>query len=167
MIIKLFTHLKNTDLEAVSAYQTITELLHFSALTGLSRKRLWELTVEETKETKFQVQKVLSESYYLSNPNKEKVYQDQPPPVVCGANEVVFLVLVSPTQKESYENLRESLKNRFGLVCSKIQKSVLWELTISKEAAITEEMLLRQVVLCSEKGILVNPLYEDYRLTRA
>ena len=166
---RIFVYLKNTDLHALTAETTIKEILNFQKLAGLKRYQLWEIEFDTTDLTVAQEQlsKILNTTYYLINPNKEAYVLHNLKKKPLDSAKTLFGVLVNNENLQK-PGLKEKILRKTGIKISKIKKYLLWELLVEHQEASQEELkieLTEKVIKASslEKGLLINPLFEDYQ----
>jgi len=164
--IQLFTALKNADLAAMSAKEAIQHILGYAPLLKLRRYTLFELTAsEKVSEAQKQLEVVLSQSYYLANPNKES-YSFALPTVALEKDQFRVVVKVWPTRAKSESETLKKLQAKFGNVYQDIKRYQVWDMVVSGYAneGLAKADAEQKVILTKSQsqGILVNPLYESY-----
>jgi len=159
----LFIRTLNMDLQAVSAYEAMVHLLRYSDLKKILRYRWLQIT-HALPQGAEEIQKVLSETYYLMNPNKE-VANFEKMPISLASDEAIFVLSVNEKEPVSQAELVKKILNKTGVNFTHIQTSTVWALVVkagvSRETQ-AQDLLERVVVTSSGKaGILANPLYQN------
>lgn len=160
--LSLYVYTKNLNLHAISALEAIHGLLHQDAVTKLNRYVKWELSFSlEKKEALSHLDTILSKSFYILNPNKEDYYLDHIPSVTSGLQRFVH---VSRDFDVNQTDIMGKINHRFGDKLVSLTKSFVWDIHLSEGCDVTH--VLDNIVssTSTEKGILVNPLYETYSI---
>ena len=133
-MIRVWTYLKNTDLHAMSAYETLSGVMGVSFLRRLRRFQLFEFT-----EALPIVMQKIEGGFSVLNPTKEGYYLDRLPQVVLRDDEQVMVCQIQSGQAG---------------------RSIVWEMVVSKD--VTQAQVWEQIVVSSSrvKGLLANPIYE-------
>lgn len=161
---RMYTALKNTDLHALSAFETIVHIMHYSPLIALHRYQQWELSLAKPDQSL----DFLTRSYALLNVNKERLLDvlptySLPPNVRC-------LRVVSTSVHVDVASVLDTLNRQFGHPLTGLSHHVVWDLHVTVDhltdqdvdKAIEEEVLKKVVWLsCLSDGLLVNPLLES------
>jgi hypothetical protein len=166
-IIRLFSNLKNTDLQCLSAYEAINEMLGYKSLKGLRRLTIWEVEVEgiASEEGASVLEKVLKQSYYLINPNKEHYQLNQlKAPSVKDGQSVFLAKVISENEFDDQQTIRK-IQQKFGIQIKSLSRSVLWEMIVENQSLTYSELqedLFNKVIISSsrENGLLINPVHQ-------
>ena len=158
---KVYTATKNIDLHAVSAKEAIVQFLNIPTLSTLRRFQQWELSFDfpTHQEAEVALEKIVSKSYYLLNPNKE-VYSIGG---ISRGNHVSDLTVIAEVKRHSEEtSLRDRIASVFSVPLVSLVHSVLWEITLTDASDPVEEGVFNSIVQSTsqDKGILCNPLFE-------
>ena len=155
----IYTSLKNADLACISAKLAIQNYLKNTHIKELRRYTKWTLTGSDlTPET---LEKILTDSYYIANPNKESASTESLP------NHSKWTQYHADVRlKEGYLDTytRDKINQTFNTQIDQISKSTLWclftedDYSPEKEASILENVVSTN---SQRDGLLANPLYED------
>ncbi|MFC1753687.1 hypothetical protein ACFL96_09895 [Thermoproteota archaeon] len=166
--IKLFTYLKHVDLTCLSTFDAITNLLKFHHVLKLRRLIMWNIGFELNSEEQAlaEIKKIIQQTFYLLNPNKEAYNIDTLPKPDCPKNTYPELIQIIPKTPADYSGFIKKIKQKTDSPLSKIKKTLVWEFIIEPSVLIKEEIrekLFNDVVVSSawNKGLLINPVYED------
>ncbi|MCP4051339.1 MAG: hypothetical protein GY730_11620 [bacterium] len=167
--IDLFSYLKNTDLNCLSAFDAITMLLKYDKLKKLKKFRLWELKFSgcSKNEAVLRVKNIIDKSYYILNPNKESYYLSLLPCSGRMSVETKFLIKVkSPGLLDDSKYMRK-IRQKVGVEIDAVQSSLVWEMTVEDKGLSNQELkqdLINNVIVTSSRknGLLVNPVSEQF-----
>ena len=172
--VHVYTQLKNTDLHALSAYEAITQIMNFERLKSLYRYGSWTLTLEASsqEEANDTVKKILDNSYYILNPNKESYVLNTLPSLSAGEHDCIKLLTVKQSIAFDDQSLIQKIKQKVGISLHRIDNARIWVLKVDKKGVsdtdINMDITTRIVKTSSrQNGLLVNPFYETYTLTDA
>ena len=73
--VDLFVYQKNTDLNALSAYEAVHYFMNKSCCRGLKRYVHWSISYDDDGDSRDFIHKVTSSSYYLLNKNKTSIIE--------------------------------------------------------------------------------------------
>lgn len=156
----LYVYTKNSNLHAVSALEAIHDLLQQDAVVSLNRYIKWDICFSLDKtEASEQLDKIISKSFYILNPNKEGYYLDHVPKIKSGIQRFVH---VKRDFDLDQSDIMTKINHRFGHCVVSLEKSYVWDIHLSESC--DDQCVLDHIVASTstEKGILVNPLYETY-----
>ncbi len=160
----LHTHLKNTDLHALSAFEAITLYLGYTPLKRLRRFTRWELEFSNPKTQTTDLIRILEGSYVLLNVNKEAYFHGEIPQISLEKNNHLFLVTVAPKTSDNSDTMLQEIFQKTEVALKSLKKFLIWEIWVQSSASRSEleKELLEKVIVTSaqHKGLLVNPLYE-------
>lgn len=163
--ITVYSELKNMDLHAVSAYEAITTLLGVSELRALYKVTRWDIvSPKATKEDALaDVKKILNDTYYIINPNKESWRLEDN---AIGEEGASKQIRIEVAEKESM-NLTaviEKIERKINVPILSIHKKIIWDLRFNKDTALTQQDIEKKIIKTTSttQGILVHPLYEVF-----
>jgi hypothetical protein len=167
MKIKIYTYLKNTDLHCFTAFEAITQLLKYDKLQKLSRYTAWEVELnEETNDEVIKtIEKIIDNSYYILNPNKEEYYMEKLPEPKSKEHQ---LILTVPNSALDEDGLIKKIQQKVGVTVKSIKKALIWELTTIVPVEEIKEELMQKVVYCNSRngGVLVNPVNQKVSISQ-
>ena len=153
MLVKLYTQLKQSDLHCLSAFEAIQRYLGYAPLRQLRRFGLWELELD----TAADVHRILENSFYLVNPNKELHMLSQLPK--ANLKEGEKRVLVKVDEAESHTQTIKKIKQKTGVQLHSLHRYLIWELV-----GPASEDFVKNVIVSSSRtrGLLVNPVSQTF-----
>ncbi|MGE4169106.1 MAG: hypothetical protein AB7F28_00080 [Candidatus Margulisiibacteriota bacterium] len=159
--ISLYSNLQNTDLNALSAFETLTHTLGMTSLKRLHRYTHFTLEFSPGTDAASVLNHLLQETFYLINPNKETPFQAHLPKPSLKESETVHVLEVSGGAFDAA--VLAQLNAVCGGVVRHISKSLVWELVV--EGTVDQDALFAQVgpTVSRTQGLLINPLYETGR----
>lgn len=155
----LHTYLQQTDLHALTAFETLTVVLGYERLVRLKRFQRFDIGLLDADVDS--IESVLNQSYYILNPNKESY--------VLGAFVVPQVAddcahfLVQIRRKEAIDSggLVAKINQQFGCSWCEVSQSLIWSITVRKDSVDVDDVMQRVVMSSGLRrgGLLANPLY--------
>ncbi len=168
--VSLFIYTKNTDLHAMSAFETVKSVLKYPYLMGLKRYRQITLTLDTVNYD--DAVKLVAEfnrnSFQLLNPNKEAFYISHlVKPDLSRCTSVFVGSITSADLDAEAQLLKRVVEPAFSGRLKDISLSIVWEFLVDahqlNDDALKAELRQRIVDTTSyECGLLVNPIYETF-----
>lgn len=165
--ISIYTHLKNTDLHAVSAFEALVDMMHETTIKKIHRYQHWQLTLNLTPETTVDaaIAQILKRSYSIVNTNKETYTLNRIPELPSSPNTQCFRFEIKSKQNSKNEALAKALTLKTEVEITAITKTLIWEMVVQDDRPrdVVEKELLSRVVKTTSRtqGLLMNPLYEE------
>ncbi|MFA5878613.1 MAG: hypothetical protein WC860_00365 [Candidatus Margulisiibacteriota bacterium] len=171
---KIFVKSKNADLVALTSESVIKDLLEFAPLMSLRRFIYWEVGFHEPDYLLAQekLARILNQSFYLVNPNKEFFEIDKVKRKELLLNQKLFVIKVYNKDTYLKNELIKKIKNKTGIELTFLAKNVLWEFILENDKELPEtqlqEALITDVLLTKsiEKGLIINPIFEAYEFVK-
>lgn len=167
---RIFVKSKNADLTALTSETVIKDLLKFEPLVNIRRFIFWEVSFHEPDNNLAveKLNKILNQSFYLANPNKEFYEIDKVKRKKLGDNQKLFAI--KTYNKDTYQkfDLIAKIKNKTKIELTSLKKNLLWEFVLKFNQGLEEKQLREQfisdvlVTKSLEKGLIINPLFEEY-----
>ncbi len=161
----LFVYQQYADLHCLSAYEAIQQFMKQDACKRLRRFVHWTMRADTSVSVDDFVSSIMSQTYYLCNPNKEAVHIGQIPKLESPYESV--LVDVSNDLVPESTDIRTKINEACGVNIHSLQKRIVWECFVDRPNYEDAVSFVEDYLLCVksyEKGILVNPIYETYRI---
>jgi len=160
-VVTLYVYSKNLNLHAISALEAIHDLLGKKQVSFVNRYVKWDL-VFNTEESRASglLDEILSNTFYLLNPNKEDCHKGTIPTT----SHQRFVTITRDFDHHQPE-LCEMLRSRFSSDLVELKKSYVWDIQFSFSDnidQIVDEITHSQSI---SQGILANPIYETCRIT--
>ncbi|RAP31550.1 hypothetical protein DID78_00935 [Candidatus Marinamargulisbacteria bacterium SCGC AG-343-D04] len=161
--IDLFVFQKNTDLNALSAYEAVHHFMNKEECRGLRRFVHWRLSYRDDVDSLEFVKTVTSSSFYLLNTNKEGFYINHFPKA-SGSDHVVHIDVRNELLQDSQE-LARKINRKCDVDIVDLKRSVVWECRV-QASSYEEARNYVDAHVCDtvshDQGLLVNPIYESY-----
>ncbi len=168
--VSLLIYCKNTDLHAMSAYETVRSILNYPYLLSLKRYRQITLTFAgaASAQARQWVTEFNQHSFQLLNPNKEAFYLDRLAPAIVQDGTSVFVgAITSPDLDAEARLLKKSVATAFLGRLTEVSMSMVWEFLVDAHHLNDDQLKaeLRQCIIDTtsyDRGLLVNPIYETF-----
>jgi hypothetical protein len=161
-VVTLFVYSKNLNLHAVSALEAIHGLLNEKNVHSINRYVEWTLTFNEGEEKALSsLKSLLSQSFYVLNPNKEDYFLNSVP---SSKTHLQRFVRIQREFDNDQTNLKDLLNTRFSANLLSLKKSYVWDVKCDLKCSIDSVLDKIVVSSSSENGILVNPIYESFEI---
>lgn len=170
--VRIFSYLKNTDLHAVSARETLISLLGVKNLAVIRRLGLFEVTFDKTgkgtpEETDAMINKILTRSYYLINPNKEgyELHTLSRPAALQQGTEPtsLYLIKVIPKEPANETDTVTKIRRHLDVPVQELHSSLLWEITVKGNPDKNEITTHLIEATTRQAGILINPVSHTFQ----
>ena len=156
----LYVYTKNTDLHALSAKETLCNVMGVSALKQLRRFELWTLTFNSNaEEADQQLQTLVSSTYYLLNPNKQGMMFELN---LRSEPDMKHWILRVQNRFRSVSEILKKIKQRGFSSLITLEHEICWDIVTS--SSISREEILSDIVQSDLKGLLLNPLTDTFTL---
>ncbi len=165
--VTVYSFLKNSDLDCLSAFEAIKSVMKFEKLHSLRRFRVLEIQHLNSDETTAinEVENIINNTYFLLNQNKEGVFINHLPQRQVKDNHYVSLVKVRNKDNDDMSDTIQKIQQKSQIQLSSIKESMLWELTVThsgqsqseKEKEIEEKVVTTTSI---QKGLLCNPIFQ-------
>ena len=165
MPLVLYTQLKNTDLHALSAFEALVHVMKLDTLRTLKRYQRWKIETTTPVDLSF----FISNSYVLANSNKESV-SDVAPPLHSSSDTMAFRLFIKSPLVDAID-IMNKLNTQFDNCIHSLSHRFVWDLTVARQGrseASIEAFVLDHMIVSrsSTQGLLVNPLLDQFELTR-
>ncbi len=167
-MVRVYVGLQQTDLHCISASEAFRNALHLTDLAQLRRYRLLNI-VTDSSDPVGTVERYLSGAFDLVNPNKETVSIETIPDCPVDPERATFGVEVL-NQLPSFRSI-DVASLRASNDIESISSGLVWVITVRRngrtDAQLLHDVETQYVVSQSRTaGLLVNPLFETYRIFR-
>jgi hypothetical protein len=160
--VSLYIYTKNTDLHAMSAFETVKSVLNYPYLNGLKRYRHITLTFTEwtDDEARQKVDDFNRHSFQLLNPNKEAA--------LLHLQDALVGEISSSDLDAEGRLLKRLIEPAFDGHLTEVSVSIAWEFSVDahglSEDALKDELRHRIIDTTSyTQGLLINPIYEHFK----
>eukprot|EP01047_Picozoa_sp_COSAG01_P006073 COSAG01_NODE_216_length_21695_cov_83.368772_11_plen_163_part_00 len=145
----LFRYLKQSDLHAITALETLRRHMGFSFITSLKRYDYWCFKSDQKQDDFFNF--LLSGSFEFINPNKHAFYtQKLLSPML---QDQQSLILLKCQLKDAFPPLYQSSFLKEKLADVSYEKALFWEV-------ICDQKTLSEAQVSQLSSLLVNPIFE-------
>ena len=165
--VTLYSYLKNSDLDCLSAFEAIKSVMKYEKLSSLRRFRVIEI-VHPSSDKQLaikEVETIINTTYFLLNQNKEGVFVNHLPNRKLKENQKVSLIKVASKESEDMSDTIKKIQQKSQIKIDTINESMLWELTVNdseKNQIELEKEIEEKIVTTSsiQKGLLCNPIFQ-------
>ncbi|RAP36120.1 hypothetical protein DID80_05660 [Candidatus Marinamargulisbacteria bacterium SCGC AAA071-K20] len=169
MRIKLYTYLKNTDLHAISALEAIQHYMGYTDVVTLKRHLTWTFDLDcNDKKLSQQIERIVSDTYYIVNPNKQSYYVNFLPKPTISNDQSCVALEVEKDFKEGESEISEKIFEKTGIKLNKLKQSLVWEVVVNsknRDYDTIKNDLNNSITNTSSRGqgLLVNSFYETHQ----
>ena len=160
--IEFYTKKKNTDLDAMSAAETIRQYFSFPQFKHLTKYGHWKISVDESSLSMKKIkQKLLSESFLICNPNKEETVDNIK--LMPNPRHTMLNIQVSHKFLGKKDDITKSLNQAFNIGIFDIYFQTIWCVLLETEDKKKAKELVTTFLLSAKDGrtpLLYNPLFE-------
>ena len=168
MFVKLYTYLKNTDLHAISALEAMQHYMGYKDIRSLKRYVTWTFDLDcEDDEVSQYVKQIVTDTYYIVNPNKQLYYLNCLPHPTLSKDCTSVALEVKKNFQEGESDVSDKVFERTGCRLHALKQSLVWEIIVEskgRDQDTIKSYLSSSIgsTLSRNKGLLVNSFYETY-----
>jgi hypothetical protein len=169
MRVTLYTYLKNTDLHAISAMEAIQSYMGYSDIQSLKRYLTWTFDLDcSESEVESTIEKVVSDTYYIVNPNKQSYYLNSLPKPQLSQDSSCVALKVEKNFEEGESAISEKVFEKTGVKLQNLKQSLIWEVSVETQgrdiSTIKQDIDSKIGLTVSRgQGLLVNSFYETHQ----
>lgn len=127
--IEFFTVKKNTDLDCLSATQTIRQFFDFKEFKSLKKFDYWKVCLNMSKVSNVNIlERITKDSFLICNPNKEEVLYKLPDHKYAGTENVHVYVKNNITGYK--EKIKKLLNQNLKLDIMSIEHKKMWLINV-------------------------------------